>query len=274
MRMPAGGWGYAVFWSLLVCVGANAEMEGQLLYVGRYSNGWQVCRYDVALDKAIQLTTSVGDKRSPQYALNEDRVVFRDASGLLKKLTDSQEVPGSRTWAHALSTSSSRTGRRYSDTWQAAGNPKRHHIWRRGLHDASSTLYKRPDDGSFSHLAMSLDGRMLVATHIYDFKRERLVLFSLRDNASPVYLTPETASYMFPSLRTDGIHVLCSRKVGPTNYDLYEFDLSSQQMSPVLESEDVSECRPVSDKSGTHVFFEQRTGDGTYLAVLTGRPAR
>ena len=130
------------------------------------------------------------------------------------------------------------------------------------------TLAKRPDRGSFAHLAISPDEKLLVASQIVGVNEERLVLLDLGNAEHAEYLTPQSFRAMNPSWSLDGKRILFSRTQGAHNFDLYELDVATRKRSPLVVSSDANEFVPVEGDNGEKVYFEKRSNGQMNLAVL------
>ena len=247
---------------------ACAAPGGRLLYLGLTEEGWQVFSRDLVAGTEVQLTHSKGDKKYPRYAGVTQSVVFRDSEGYVTKVTGDVEERYCPDWGPCARFVIHPEGNRFYYTWWGPGNRQRHHLWEQSIRNKSPSLSRRSPSGSFSEIALSPDGSMLVATHLYDVTKERLLLIRLHDDQPMEYLTPETYGAVFPSWSHDGQRVLFSRSVGDANDDVYEVDINTRSVSPVVQSRDTSEYRPVEDGSGRYVFFERRDERGVVVACL------
>ena len=248
---------------------ANANATGgNLLYVGLTENGWQVFQYDLASQKETQVTNSFGDKRSPQYFPAFDAIVFRDAFGKIKKVTEAGEELLSEHFDRCAEFSLLPGTKNVFYTWWAEGNRKRHHLWQFKHKTGDTSIYRRPPEGSFSHLAFSPVSSDLVVTQIFNFQNERLVLLHPDIESEPEFITPLNVSCMFPSWTKDGRKVLFSMRKGVANYDLYEYDRNAGSIEPLLLSDEFSECRAIAGDSDDVIIYEQRSQKGVHLALL------
>lgn len=251
-----------------VCLACMAEEEGKLLHLGLTDTGWQVFEYELSGHKTRQLTFSKGDKSSPRYIGDNDTLVFRDSRGYIYVLEGGKE----QRWSEKVGMCSSYVytdqGKAIYYTWWAADNRSRHHLWRQGREDDSPSRFKRPDVGSFGHLALSPDGKSLVASQIVGVYEERLVLLNLGDRTHAEYITPRSMRAMYPSWSADGNRILFSGTRDSQNYDLYELDVATHKLSSLLISDNANEFAPVEGSNGKKVYFERKSGNQAHLNVL------
>lgn len=250
----------------LTCVAGNGK--GKLLHLGLTETGWQVFEYDLSSQQTKQLTFSMGDKNWPRYVEATGMIAFRESRGYVYTYSDGTEARWSEKTGMCASYALADQGKSMFYTWWAADNRGRHHLWRQGRGDAFPMLFRRPDVGSFGHLAISPDGKRLVASQIPGFYEERLVLLDL-DNKSPAeYLTPNTFRAMYPSWSLDGKRILFSGTRDSQNYDLYEVDIATRKISSLVASTDANEFAPVEGSDGAEVYYERKSAGQVHLYVL------
>lgn len=248
--------------------GTAAEGNGRLLHLGLTDNGWQVFEYDLSKQVTRQLTFSKGDKSLPRFVEGSDLVAFRDSRGYVYVCSDGEERRWSEKMGMCASFSFAEQGKAVFYTWWAADNRSRHHLWRQGREDDSPALVKRPDVGSFGHLALSPDGKLLVASQIVGVYEERLVLLDLGDKERAEYLTPNSFRAMYPAWSKDGKQILFSGTRDSQNYDLFEVELATRKISPLIVSADDNEFAPVEGNNGEKVYFERKSGNQAEVVVL------
>lgn len=253
----------------LMLVPAMMASQGHLLYVGLTENGWQIFDYDLEQGISKQLTYSAGDKRSPQWDEANQRVISRDALGHVivcsKEGTNQVLTPFSGCSDYAVV----QGGSSIYYTRLATGNPQRQFIWRLPQLDGQPELIYRPKEGSMRQVRLSPDGQWLVATHLWRRAEERLIAIPLDKTLRGRYLTAEKQVAVFPSWSFNGQHIIFAKQVTSDNYDLYQVDLNTRKIQPLLQTTEISELAPVTDRSDHFVYFEQhQKGQRVTLARL------
>ncbi|WP_411845741.1 hypothetical protein AAFN60_19190 [Roseibacillus persicicus] len=245
-----------------------------LVFTSLTELGWQVHIKDLESGEIRAISKNAGDKRTPKYCAVSNRIITRGPRGTIVAYdeqgneTELVNIPN----CGDISVFPGKEDVLF--TRLTTGNPQRQQIWKATppFPKENSERITAVPKGSLRQVQPDASGTSFLASHLWRFGEERIVLLKEREDKGLIFefvpLTPEMRTAAYPGWLQDEQWV-CSYRVSKRNYDLYRGSVGEEKFQPLLETKEFSEFGSTFDAQSNRLYFERLSREGFWsLACL------
>jgi hypothetical protein len=244
---------------------------GSLLYLGfTPENGWQVFQIRFENESIKQISTSLGDKRDPEFDTPNKRFLYKNSLGQVLQIPagGGPETVLSDRISGIANFTMGHDGQTLFFT-RPSVEKYRQDIWRLNLKDNSEPqLAAAVPAGMLKQVSLSPDGKRFAATHILRANEERLVIAPATENGDVQHLTPEMTMAATPSWLPGNQRILFSFGKNRGSMGVAEIDIKTKEIEHLTAPGTADHFHPVADREDKFIFFEERAGDTSSLAFF------
>jgi len=244
--------------------------SGTLYYAGLTEDAWQIFSLKIPDGDPVQLTNTGGDKRSPFWLADVQKLVARESTGDIILI---KPEGGVEKFGHfelpVANYSFFKDGKNLLMTHLTSKSYRKQWIYRGDRGASATTLFAKPVTGSYRSVRISPDNLSFCCTLIQTFGEELLVVGEIDRPANARTLTPAGSSSAYPTWSSDGKMLYFSMKrVESGSWDLCSAETDGGEIHCLASTPGVDESTPFAEPSGKGLFFQSSGKNGMNIGYM------